>query len=610
MARTERDLSIVIPTRDRWPVLAGTLDALAAQSIDGLEVEVVVADNGSADDTWRRLGERASAGRDPFELRPVREPRPGASAARNAGIAAARGGLVLFLGDDCRPSSRDLLRAHLEHYGDGDPWRAVLGHVEWDPAVGSTPVMRWLDRTGKTFTWPSPGETDASPWFFYTSNVSVSREALVAVDGFDERFPAYGWEDGELGLRLEQRGLRLAYRPELRVVHAHRYELSDSLKRMEAVGRTLRLVHRLHGETASPRPRPRGPAPALARLGLPVAARLPAPRPGSRVEDLWLRGLHLGALARGYAAPALPDQPWDRGGIGSRAEPSARPERPGVSIVVPFAGPASDLADLARALASLNLRDADEVVIVDNTEAGVDAASAEAAGRVVRASAERSSYYARNVGAENASCPWLLLLDADCRPPPSLIDDFFAEPPGDRVGAIAGQVVGDPSQEGLLPAYARSRRLLDQVEYFRHPYRPFVVTACLLVRREAWESVGGFATGIRSGGDTDFSWRLQEGGWTIAVSDHAWTTHLHRTTVRGLVRQNLRYGAGQAWVRRRHPGSLPRRPIARTLARSAIGAVGWTVLLQPERAAFKALDGVVVVSEAVGNRRDNRPRGR
>ncbi len=71
--------------------------------------------------------------------------------------------------------------------------------------------------------------------------------------------------------------------------------------------------------------------------------------------------------------------------------------RPGVSVVVPFAGDAEDAERLARSLAALELSDGDELIVADNSAEGC---FREGPGvRVVRATRERSSYYARNAGA-------------------------------------------------------------------------------------------------------------------------------------------------------------------------------------------------------------------
>ena len=98
------DVSVVVPTRNRGGVIADTVDAALAQH--GVEVEVLVVDDGSTDDTWAWLSARASEPR----LRPLRHTvNRGVAAARNTGVAAARGGCVAFLDETIsgvRTSSR------------------------------------------------------------------------------------------------------------------------------------------------------------------------------------------------------------------------------------------------------------------------------------------------------------------------------------------------------------------------------------------------------------------------------------------------------------------------------------------------------------------------
>src|SRR3954454_10816448 len=116
------DLSVVIPTRDRWAVLDGTLDQLARQRLGAAAVEVIVVNTGLPG------GAPAPADR-PWDLLVLDEPRPGAAAARNAGIAVARAPVVLFLGDDCRPARDDFVAGHLARR---EPWTAVVGGIEPD----------------------------------------------------------------------------------------------------------------------------------------------------------------------------------------------------------------------------------------------------------------------------------------------------------------------------------------------------------------------------------------------------------------------------------------------------------------------------------------------
>src|SRR5262249_3686699 len=148
----------------------------------------------------------------------------------------------------------------------------------------------------------------------YTSNASLPREALLAVGGFDQRFDRYGWEDYELGMRLADRGLRLDYRPDLAVHHHHRYQHRDSLRRMDALGQTATLSHRLHpGRGGADVPRPEGLRGAAARALRPVA------------PTLGFRASHFAALAGGYGRARMAATPELRGGPVSRAPLAERP---------------------------------------------------------------------------------------------------------------------------------------------------------------------------------------------------------------------------------------------------------------------------------------------
>jgi GT2 family glycosyltransferase len=584
------DISVVIPTRDRDRVLDRTLDALERQELGGVEAEVVVVDNGAPEGALARLDGRP--------VRVVTEPVPGAAAARNRGIAEAGGELILFLGDDCIPATPDLVRGHVEAHAGRDP-RAVVGRIEWDPAAERTEVMDWLERAGHIVDMARLDREPAGPATFYTGNVSVPRRALLEVAGFDQRFSGYGWEDLDLALRLADRGLAFEHRAELGIHHSHTHRMEHSLARMEAVGRGARLLHALHDHR---RPLPGPPAgrgrlaagSVFARVG--VLRREPSRTLPIAVRDLWMRAAHLGAFARGYGAePPIDDDPSLRG---YGALPPVGGARPAVSVVVPFLEGAAEASSLVGRLGELRLGRGDEVILVDN--GGTVGPVGPGGVRVVPAQAERSSYYARNAGADVAENDWLLFLDADTLPPTSLLDDYFREPLGERCGAVAGGVAAARAQRALVARYAASRRYLSQAAHMRDAHRPYGITANLLVRREAWAAVGGFFEGLRSGGDQDLCWRIQDAGWTLEYREPAAVEHRHRERVVPLMRQMARYSAAIAWMARRKPGSSPRPPVGRRLVRSAVGSVGWLALGRAERAAFKALDGVVVVAEGVG----------
>ena len=88
------DVSVIIPTRNRRQLLELTLRSVLWQR--DVDFEVIVVDDGCTDDTPQMLRDR----RDP-RIRMVRHERSqGVSAARNHGIAEARGEWVAFLDDD------------------------------------------------------------------------------------------------------------------------------------------------------------------------------------------------------------------------------------------------------------------------------------------------------------------------------------------------------------------------------------------------------------------------------------------------------------------------------------------------------------------------------
>jgi len=310
-------LSVVIPTRNRLVTLLRTLDRVLGQEAPGDGFEVIVVDNGSTDDTPSSLAalERRSGG----GLRTVSEPLRGPAAARNAGAAAARGDVLLFLGDDTEPAADDLLAEHSAlHAARPEHEYAVLGRVVWDERRTVTPLMRWLD-TGPQFAYEllSPGPVDVAG-YFYTAQVSLKKAAFDAAGGFDTRFPYAAVEDMELGLRLRRRGVVLDYHPELLVLHSHPTTLDRWLERMRLVGQSAALLERIQPNDPSPTvSMPTGPLYAGVRVAAPVFRRFDRPAGPRWLQRLRWRILHHAAYARGY-----------RDGPPAQETPPSSPARP------------------------------------------------------------------------------------------------------------------------------------------------------------------------------------------------------------------------------------------------------------------------------------------
>jgi glycosyltransferase involved in cell wall biosynthesis len=175
--------SVVIATRNRAALLDGALRSLRAQ-IGVPALECIVVDNGSTDDT------RAVAQQ--HEAVYLYEAAPNRAAARNAGIAAAQGAIILFVDDDVVVPPF-FVSAHARAHDASTFPHVVTGPIINVPSADVRPV---------------PTFAHASNAYFCTCNVSVPRAALFSVGGFDEAFDKYGWEDTELGARLRKFDVR------------------------------------------------------------------------------------------------------------------------------------------------------------------------------------------------------------------------------------------------------------------------------------------------------------------------------------------------------------------------------------------------------------------
>jgi GT2 family glycosyltransferase len=281
-----------------------------------------------------------------------------------------------------------------------------------------------------------------------------------------------------------------------------------------------------------------------------------------------------------------------------------------VSVVVPFRGSAEDGEAMLCGLRSLELGEGDEVIVAENGGDGVAAVAVPGLVRLRRADGERSSYHARNTGAAGASNEWVLFMDADCAPRPDLLDAYFAAAVPLDCGALAGQILGDPRQRSLAARYARSRRLFDHAGGLIRAEEGGAGAGNLLVRRSAFVAIGGFARGIRSGGDLDLCRRLRGAGWGLGFRPEAVVYHRHRQSLASLLTAIARYGAGARWLNRRHPGSSPRWPLRGGLTVAAREAAAHLVRGDLESASFRAIDCLGLIAHNLGYLSPNTATGR
>lgn len=236
------DLSVVIPTYNRLETLRLVIPSLLEQTVARERYEIVVADSSSTDGTATYLTEVA---RNAPMVRHLPGRYSGRAAARNAGIAAAQGRIVLFNDSDII-ASHDLFERHLARH---DERRCAIVGLE----VQVRSYEEYLSRSGKPperDTLHPPNRKRISWLYFLTGNASARKEDLDAVGRFDESFTGYGHEDLELGYRLQAHGVPILYESRAVSYHLQDVGFEDQKTKMELAGRSTVRFYRKHPDFA------------------------------------------------------------------------------------------------------------------------------------------------------------------------------------------------------------------------------------------------------------------------------------------------------------------------------------------------------------------------
>ncbi len=222
---SQPEVSLIVTTYNRPRALDRVLASIAAQNRRA--EETIVADDGSTTETaviverWRSQG---------LPLRHVWQADEGfrAGMARNRACAGAEGDLLIFLDGDCL-ALPDFVQTHVLLAENG--WFVAGNRVLLSPALteavesGREDPLRWragqwlahrfngqvnrllpLARLGDA-AWRRRSPTD---WkLARTCNLAVWRSDFLRVNGFDERFDGWGFEDSDFAVRLIRSGVKL-----------------------------------------------------------------------------------------------------------------------------------------------------------------------------------------------------------------------------------------------------------------------------------------------------------------------------------------------------------------------------------------------------------------
>ncbi len=223
-------VSVIISAKNEAKRLEACFASLAAQK-SRFPFEVHLVDNASADGTYalaRKLAKKHKS----FHV--WKEKKPGSPAARNHGAKKARGKVLLFTDADCFLHPRwveEMAKPLLQNRA--YPLVALGGRTE--SAFQEKKPNLWERYLDELFRFWEKDRISAFPAFLPwapTCNLAVTREAFLAIGGFDEKWRIAAY-DVDLCWRLVLAGFVFGYAPKAEVQHLRRNSLRGLLRQIE-----------------------------------------------------------------------------------------------------------------------------------------------------------------------------------------------------------------------------------------------------------------------------------------------------------------------------------------------------------------------------------------
>ncbi|MDY6878133.1 MAG: glycosyltransferase [Chloroflexota bacterium] len=219
---SQPDYSIVVPAYHAASEINNCVRALNDQTIPRERYEIIVVDDGSTDGT-------ATVAQDAGADCVLVTPHGGPAAARNTGIEAARGEIVLFTDADCEPSLQWLERMSAPFT---DP--RVMG-TKGTYRTRQRSLMAHLVQLEYEIRYERMAHLPRID-FVDTYAAAYRRNLLLASGGFDPAYPLPSAEDVDLSFRLARAGHWLVFVPQAWVYHRHPISLWAYLTRKGRYG--------------------------------------------------------------------------------------------------------------------------------------------------------------------------------------------------------------------------------------------------------------------------------------------------------------------------------------------------------------------------------------
>ncbi|MDD3896402.1 MAG: glycosyltransferase [Candidatus Peribacteraceae bacterium] len=211
-------VSVIIPVKNGADRLRLCLEALRQQTYPRHMYEIIVADNDSTDDI-------ASVARANPGVCFVHEKLPGPAAARNAGVAQAKGEMLAFTDADCIPKPEWIAEGvcALEHA------QIIGGRIDVIPPRSHAPSV--IEKYSYATSFRQHHFVNNNS-FAATGNIFMRRNTWAAVGPFDARLIAH--EDVEFCHRAKKKGIETVYAHAAVVTHPIHYSNVASLLRKVA----------------------------------------------------------------------------------------------------------------------------------------------------------------------------------------------------------------------------------------------------------------------------------------------------------------------------------------------------------------------------------------
>lgn len=222
-------ISIIIPAYNAEKELPGCLTALKNQTLP--PDEIIVVDDGSTDQTVRIANQ--------YKVKVIHQANQGPATARNTGVAAAIGDLILFTDSDCQPEPTWVERM-VKPFDDPRVQSVKGSYKTCQPAPAARLVQCEFEERYQLLK--------KSEWIDFVDAHAAAfiKKTFVEIGGFDPGFPKANNEDVDLSYRMAAAGNKMVFAPNAVVYHQHPDTFSKYFRLKTGRGYWRMIVYRHH----------------------------------------------------------------------------------------------------------------------------------------------------------------------------------------------------------------------------------------------------------------------------------------------------------------------------------------------------------------------------